>query len=265
MKSSLLAAAAAMAAACAAAPGYAHDYQPNGFIGFDYAYDHLDSGSGANDVNSYGASGATNVRLAGPLNLELDADYARVDFPGGAAAIDNWGGDGHLFVRNDYGALGVVGGARKVGSSITSYDVGLEGAKFFDRWTLKGTARTEWNDVSGADFNALSVTPAAAYYVNDNFRLDGSAGYDRLQLLGKSWDGWNIHAGGEYQFARVPVSLYVAATYGEVSSVSIKDTAVHAGVRWNFGGGSLKQRERSGATFAPTGGDDFLRVANYLF
>jgi hypothetical protein len=209
-------------------------------------------------------SGSTNVHLSGPVNFEVDADYSHVDFSNGGGSLDQGGGDAHLFLRNDSGAVGVVGGVHSV-DSVTVYDTGLEGAKFYGKWTLTGEVRTEWNDVNGADFNALSVTPGVRYYVNDNLRLDGSAAWDRLQIAGQSWNGWNLGVGGEYKLAHSPVSFYGKVTYGEVSSISIKDTAVHLGVRWNFGGGSLKARERSGATFASTGGDDFLRVGNYLF
>jgi hypothetical protein len=264
MKTSLFAAAAAMTIAFAATSSFAEDfYTPNGFIGADYTYDHINLGSGTGDANSYGVSGSTSAHLVANWNLEVDADYAHVDLSNGGGSYDQGGADGHLFWRNEGGAIGVVGGGHSY-DGVTTYDFGAEGAKFIDKWTVKADVRYQWAD-SEFHVNETEANVGADYFLADNLRLDGSAAFDRLGFFGKEFNGWNVHAGGEYQFAKLPVSLYAAVTYGEQSSVSTKDTAVHAGVRWNFGGGSLKARERSGATFAPTGEGDFFRVANLLY
>jgi hypothetical protein len=265
MKTSLVAAAAAMAAACAAAPAFAQvSYTPNGFVGIDYSYDRLNTpGFGGDNVNSYGLSGSTNVGLTSVLNLEVDADYSHVDLSSGGS-FDQGGGYTHLFARNEEGAIGVFGGVHRDWTA-TGYSFGFEGAKFYDKFTLNGDIRSDWND-AGVGYNAAELNLGGHYYLNDNLRLDASTGYDRLQLFDKDSNGWHISAGGEYQLKKSPVSVYAKVAYGEVPGLATtNDTAVHVGVRWNFGGGTLKTRERSGATFASTGDNDFLRVANDVY
>jgi hypothetical protein len=262
MKTSLIAAAAAMAAACAAVPAFAVDYTPNGFVGIDYSYDRLNSpGFGGVNVNSYGLSGSTNVGLTSVLNLEVDADYSHVDLSNGGGSFDHGGGYTHLFARNEEGAIGVFGGVHR-DWTVTTYSFGVEAAKFYDKFTLSSDIRSDWNDGS-LGYNAAELNLGGHYYLSDNFRVDASTGYDRLQLFDKQSNGWHIGAGGEYQLKKSPVSLYASVAYGEVPGLgTTNDTAVHVGARWNFGGGTLKARERSGATFASTGENDFLRVAN---
>lgn len=249
MKTSLIAAAAAMAAACAAAPAFAGDYYtPNGFVGFDYTYNHVDiSGAGDADANSYGVSGSTSVKLNSVLNLQLDADYAHTDTSG--FGYDAGGGDAHVFARNETGALGLVGGARSV-DNVTVGDFGAEGARFLGKWTVLGDVKTHWSDTNPR-IHLTDIDLGGRYYVTDDFRIDVGAGYDRPSILGKYSNGWDINLGGEYRLAKTPVSVYAQVDYADFGDgyFPAKDTAVHVGVRWNFDG-SLKTRERDGATFA---------------
>ena len=262
MKTSLIAAAAAMAAACTAAPSLAQvSYTPNGFVGFDYTYDHLNYGGqpGGFDNNSYGVSGSTNVGLSRLLNLELDADYTHVDRSDGFTSSENGGGYAHLFARDEQGAVGVFGGVNR-DWTVTTYTFGLEGSKFYDKFTLSGDVRSDWND-GMYGYNGGEVNLGGHYYLTDNLRLDAFTGYDRIQFLNDVHSGWHLTTGGEYQLKKIPVSLYALVAYGEAPGLgTANDTALHVGVRWNFGGGTLKTRERSGATFASTGDNDFLRV-----
>ena len=267
MKTSLIAAAAAVAVACAAAPSFAQvSYTPNGFIGLDYTYDRLNfPGYGGVNGNSFGLSGSTDVGLTSVLNLEVDADYSHVDLSNGNGSFDEGGGYTHLFARDADGAIGVFGGVQR-DWTVTTYTFGLEAAKFFDKFTLNGDIRSDWNDSNTLGYNAAELNLGGHYYLTDNLRLDASTGYDRLQLFDKDQNGWHLSAGGEYQLKKSPVSVYAAVSYGEVPGwATTNDTALHVGVRWNFGGGTLKTRERSGSTFASTGDSDFLRAANDLY
>jgi hypothetical protein len=262
MKTSLIAAAAAVAASCVAAPSFAQvSYTPNGFIGFDYTYDHMNYGGhqGGYDNNSFGVTGSTNIGLTPLLNLELDADYSHVDRSSGLGSSDQGGGYTHLFARDAQGAVGVFGGVNR-DWNVTTYTLGLEGAKFYNKFTLNADVRSDWND-GMLGYNGGEINFGGHYYVNDNFRLDAGTGYDRIQLLNNVHSGWHLSTGGEYQLKKLPVSLYTEVAYGEAPGLgTANDLAVHVGVRWNFGGGTLKTRERSGATFASTGDNDFLRV-----
>ena len=256
MKKTLFAAAAATAALFAAAPGFAADaYTPNGFVGADYGYNHIDvSGLGGADVNSFGLAGSTDVKLGSALNLQLDADYAHSDLSG--YSYDAGGGDAHLFVRTDKNAFGLVGGARSE-DSVTVADAGIEGAQFFDKFTIQGDVKRTWA-VSAPSLHLTTFDLAGRYYVTDDFRLDVRAAYDRPSAFGRYTNGWDLGAGGEYRLAKQPVSFYANVDYADFGDVlGLRDTSVHVGVRWNFDG-SLKSRERNGATFASTG-EDFGR------
>jgi hypothetical protein len=273
MKTSLIAAAAAMAAACAAAPSFAADgpfgvnYTPNGFIGFDYTYDHSNFGGheGGYDSNSYGVSGSTNIGLTKLLNLEVDADYSHVDHSSGIGSSDHGGGYTHLFARNADGAIGVFGGVHR-DWDVNTYTAGLEGVKFYNKFSLFGDVRSDWNNSAFGNYNGAEANFGGHYYLTDNIRVDGFTGYDREQYFGDVHSGWHVGAGGEYQLKKMPASFYAQVAYGEVPALgTANDTAVHVGVRWNFGGGTLKARERSGATFATNDGSDLLRVGDQSF
>jgi hypothetical protein len=264
MKTTLLAAAAATAALFVAAPSFAGDfYTPNGFVGADYTYDHVSvSGLGGQDVNNYGVSGSTNVKLNSVLNLQLDADYSHADLS--HYSSDNGGGDAHLFVRNEGGAYGLVGGARSVDNVILG-DFGAEAARFYDKFTVLGDVKTNWTDTTPR-FHLTTFDLGGRYYVTDNFRIDAGASYDRPSIRGKYSNGWGLNVGGEYRLAKLPASVYAKFEYADLNGeyFPVKDTAVHVGIRWNFDG-SLKARERSGATFAPTGPDLAERLASSVF
>jgi hypothetical protein len=232
-------------------------------VGFDYTYDHLNYGGhpGGFDNNSYGVSGSTNVGLTPLLNLELDADYNHTDRSNGLSSSENGGGYAHLFARNAQGAVGVFGGVNR-DWTVTTYALGLEASKFYNKFTLSGDVRSDWNDGLNG-YNGGEVNLGGHYYLTDSFRLDAFTGYDRFQFLNNVHSGWHFTTGGEYQLKKTPVSFYALVAYGEAPGLgTANDTALHVGVRWNFGGGTLKTRERSGATFASTGEHDFLRVAD---
>ena len=60
---------------------------------------------------------------------------------------------------------------------------------------------------------------------------------------------WTASLGGEYQFASTPVSLYAGYAHTKFDEADIAADQFTVGVRYNFGGQTLKGRDRSGASF----------------
>lgn len=262
MKTTLLAAAAATAALFAAAPSFALDYTPNGYVGVGYSYDHITATGGDLNANTIDVTGVTNVKVAGPLNLQLDGDYQHTDLSDGAGSYNGGGANAHLYMRTENGAYGFVGGARR-DSDVTVGNFGAQGEQFFDKFTVSEDVLNQWTDTK-VQGHLTTITLGGHYYLTDNFRLDADAGYDRPSVEGKFANGWDLGVGAEYRLAKLPVSAYAKFDYADFGRTTLRDTAVHVGFRWNFDG-SLKARERSGAAFAPAAGSDFGHLMGGLF
>lgn len=245
MKSSLFAAAAAIAVACAASSALADGYTPNGYVGADYSYDHVQlKGAGSANVNTYSVSGSTDIKFGETGNLQVDGNVTHSNVSHGLGDFTSGGVNAHLFSRTDQGAFGVTGGWRR-DQDINTGNVGFEAARFVNKWTFTGVVDYAWTD-SHPGFQSWAAEAEARYFVADNIRVDGFAGYNRLSTTGFGKDGWNVGVGGEYQLATTPVSLYGKVAYEDLEK--IKATSVRVGVRWTFGG-TLKSRDRSGSTF----------------
>ncbi len=227
---------AAALLAVAAAPGVAS--AASGYVGVTYSNTDVDNG-GSN--NAWGAEGSVVFSGSSQISFELDGAIADGDDTDTVTAAT-----GHVFVRNDsYLFGGFVGAAHSDDS--TTWSVGLEANKYFEAWTLAGAiAYANNND---ADVSGWGVNAQARVFPTDNFRLQGNVGWAQVDLPGGDDDNaWTAGVGAEYQFAALPIS--VGATYNHVE---FNDTDVSANVwgvtlRYNFGGGSLRDRDRNGAS-----------------
>ncbi|MFT3727953.1 MAG: outer membrane beta-barrel protein [Terricaulis sp.] len=233
MKKYLLGAAALLAMA---APAVAHA-DPTGYVGLDYANTHID---GLGSADGWGAEGAVAFDGGSGVAFELDANVLDND------SDTAWGAAGHLFVRNDQYLFGGFVGATTADSD-TVWNVGLEANSYFSpNWTLAGALQYGSDD----DTNAWGVNAALRYFATDNFRIQGTAAWADLDTPGGGDNLWSLGAGAEYQFATTPISLGLDYTHSETDDSDLSADSVKVSLRWNFGGGSLLERDRHGASQA---------------
>lgn len=231
---------AAVALAAAAAPSVAAA-QATGYVGA--VYSNTDFGGG-DDVDSWGAEGAVAFAGSGSIVFEVDASLVSVD--------DDFSDDdtgyglvGHIYSRNsDYLFGGFVGIA---GSDDTeTWLAGLEASKFFNQWTLAGAVFYGNND--DFDTDGWGANVEGRVFLTDNFRLNGNVGWVSVDDGIDEDDAMLYGVGGEYQFAGLPVS--VGAGWSTVDFDGGDVDVWTVGVRYNFGGLSLLDRDRNGASQA---------------
>lgn len=225
MKNVFLGAAALVALA---APGVASAQQA--YVGIDYGTTDID-GVGSDDA--WGVSGAIELK---PY-LTVDAAFADNDEDGvlGATA--------HLYDNN---SARLLGGFLSVSDSdeSTAWGGGGEGQFYFGDTTL-AAAVTYANDDDN-DIDAFGVNGEARYFVDHNFRVEAGAGWFNVDTGLGDDDVMTFGVGGEFQFTSAPISLGVAYTRLSSDETDIDADTVTATARWNFGGGSLFDRDRTG-------------------
>lgn len=235
----LLCASGAIVSLMIAAPAFA---QTTGYAGATYTHSEVDVGSSTIKDDGYAISGAVLFPTAKP-GVGVQLDGAIVDSDKTDTAVT---GTAHLFNRNDSYLIGAfVGGTNSNGGN--TWGLGVEGQSYINNWTVGGAAGYGRVDQAHADVWALRAD--ARYFVTDNFRLDGNVGYNNINpQFGGSVDAWGVGVGGEYQFAQAPVSVFAKYDYAKVDSYDVDENVFKVGARWNFGGTTLKQRDRSGAS-----------------
>lgn len=232
MKATLIAGAAF--AALLAAPAFA-ETAPTGYVGLEYGRSNIDVGALDDDFDAWGVNGAVAFD-AGALGVQLDAAYGNSD------DADSYSANAHLFTRNESYLLGGFVGVFDGDGSETAYVVGAEAQKYFDDVTLAGVLAYGDSDDNTLD-GVWGLGGEVRYFVNDNFKLSGGLGWadadaDKV---------WSAGVGGEYQFSAAPVSVYVNYARSEFDKADVSVDTFGIGVRYAFGGTTLKSRDRSGA------------------
>lgn len=232
----------AAALLAAAVPGVAA--AASGYVGAAYSEVELD---GADDAEAYGVEGAVAFSGSGSIVFEVDAAVTDSD-----DTDEGYGVTGHIYSRNDSHLFGGFVGIATSDDSDT-WTAGLEASKFYDSWTLAGALFYANND--DAEVDAYGVNAQARLFLNDNFRLQGNLGWAQVDAGASDGDAFLYGAGGEYQFSAIPIS--VGASYNRVDGDDAEADVLSATVRYNWGG-SLRDRDRNGASQADIAGAGFL-------
>jgi hypothetical protein len=234
MRNWIIAAAALLAVA---APGVAAA-QATGYVGVFGG--NADPGGAANDEDFYGAEGAVAFAGSGSIVFEVDASVTDGD-----DADTAYGLVGHIYGRNENHLVGGFLGVSDSDDS-TTWVGGLEANKYFDRWTLGAAIFYGNNDDFDVDGAGINVD--AEVFVHDNFSLNGNVGYASVDAGAGDDDVMSYGVGGEFQFATWPVSIVAAYNTIDFDPGDVDVWTV--GVRYNWGGMTLRDRNRNGASQA---------------
>jgi hypothetical protein len=228
---------AAALLAVAAAPGVAS--AASGYVGLTYSNTDVDNG-GSN--NAWGVEGSVVFSGSSQISFELDGAIADGDDTDTVSAAT-----GHVFTRNDSYLFGGFVGISHSDSSDT-WSAGLEANKYFEQWTLAGAVGYANN--SDADVSGWGANVQGRFFPTDNLRLQGNIGYASIDFNPGSDTAWTAGVGAEYQFEALPVSIGATYNHVEFNDADISANVWGVTLRYNFGGGSLHDRDRNGASQA---------------
>jgi hypothetical protein len=225
--------------------------ETNGYLGATWGSVDVESPIGDADDDVIGIDGAVAFGGNGGLGFELDASYASFD----EADSNNASVAGHVFGRNASHLFGAFASYTDADDT-TFWSAGIEAEKYLSNWTLAGSlglGKLE-EDVLDTETDLWGVNGEARYFVNDNLRLEAGLGWSYLNVDAAPGDvdddAISYNLGAEWQFSGAPISLLAGWSQTESDESEIENSALTVGARWNFGGGTLKDRDRTGASLA---------------
>ena len=230
---------AAVAALAVSAPAFAAE--PVGSVGLSVAHSEVDLGPFSSDGEAYTLDGSVALQTAPNWTVTLS---------GAAVSTDTGAGDDTTGAANaaltyagsDWRAGGFIGAGESSGETL--WAVGGVAQKHIGDVTLVGTAG--YGQIDGVDADLWGARGDIRYFVSDTFRINGGVGVARIDAGAADADLWTIGAGGEYQFASTPWSVFAGYEHSEADDLDLTADTVKVGVRFGFGG-DLKARDRSGA------------------
>lgn len=172
----------------------------------------------------------------------LDGGYTSID-----GNVDVWRIGGHLFARQDNWLLGGYAGYSNVEATGVDADeltLAGEAQYYLERATLGLTVVYSDLDTPFFDPSGWSVGGDVRYFVTDNFSLGLGAAWLTNDTPFGDQDGHYIDLGAEYQFEASQFALFAGYRHTDIGGEA---NTWGIGLRWNFGEGSLIQRDRSGA------------------
>jgi hypothetical protein len=247
-KTAFLAAAAALLTATPAMAG--------GYVGLGYSNTDIDF-SGSTEVDTWQGEAAVGFS-GGGWGGQLGGSFGNLDFDSGGDA-DAWAVDGHLYWD---------GGAWRLGAVIlhTDLDFGSGGGGSLDEtvYGVEAMFNTSPNSnifaslTTGegeflADYDVWNLDVGGNFYASPNVRIGGYVGTGNVDFGGIDSDTFSVGVNGEFQPWAVPVSLTAGWNYHEADDISLETNSFRIGARWNFGGGTLQERNNA-TPFTTRGG-----------
>jgi hypothetical protein len=98
----------------------------------------------------------------------------------------------------------------------------------------------------------LNLDGEARHFVGDNFSIQANLGFGSVDFGFDDADYWSGGFGAEAQLGSAPISIYGGWQRVDFQGGGGGIDTLGVGVRWNFGGGTLMDRSRSGAGFQNT-------------
>lgn len=238
MKKLALLAATAAAAAMIAPTASAH-----GYLGASYG--NIDANTGEADaLQVEGAFGWNN----GSWGTQFDASIGQLD--GDTADGDSYAIGGHVYWGNENWRIGGVVGTTNVddgGSDLSETAYGFEGSLNLGDSAV-ALASTTWGtfDFFGTDIDTWNLDGRINLYSSANFRIGATYGIGNLEAGGFDGDTSTYGVDAEFAPFSAPVSFTVGwLRFEDDDFLGFATDTVSAGVRWNFGGGTLRDRDNA--------------------
>jgi hypothetical protein len=203
-------------------------------------------------IRAGGGAGRVNIPFAEKWNVQLDGTYDRI-WEGGDY-IDGLGGAVHAYYRDPQRfAVGLFATYKRYGTGfadVNDYAVGPEAQVYFGNLTLYGQAYYGKIDLDFDNPTQWGVRGVARYFVQPNLRLDGEIAFNRIEDFG-DFDTVSLAAQATYRFEGTPWSVFGRYQYDRLSFESetfSTNNNYMIGLRASFGGSTLFDEDRNGAT-----------------
>lgn len=244
-KTALLAAAAAMMMATPAAA--------QGYLGLEYGNTNIDFLGSDSDADKWEGEGAFGWN-SGSWGGQIGGSVGNLQFDGGDADFTNF--NGHLYWD---------GGAWKIGGlvSVTNVDDGDEATDttygietMFEtsaNSNIYASYTTGESEFFFTDWDVWNLDAGVNFYASPNMRFGGFVGAGNVDAGGLDADTFSFGINGEFQPWSAPVSLTAGWNSYEIEDLDLETSAFTIGARWNFGGGTLQERNNA-TPFTTTGG-----------
>lgn len=200
-----------------------------------------------------GGTGRVNIPVAGRWNLQGDVTYDRIWSDD--RHLGGIGGAVHGYYRDpDRFAAGVFAAYESYdfggGGSAYDYAIGPEAQVYFGNLTVYGQASIGQLNLESFDADQWGVRGVVRYFIQKNFRLDAELAFNRTDI-GVNEDIFGAALQAMYRFDDTPWSLFGRYQFEHTNIGSFDAGDTHKfliGMRASFGGNSLFDEDRQGAT-----------------
>lgn len=242
-KTGLLAAAAVL---MMAAPASA-----NGYLGLEYGNADLSFGGPSGDVDVWQGEGAFGW-TSGNWGGQVGGSLGNVD--GGSGDADFWTLNGHVYWDAGSWRIGGVVATTSIdeSSNIEEWAYGLE-ALFETSANSNIVGSLTMGDVDG-DADLWNFDIGGNFYTSPNVRFGGFVGFGNIDPDSTTdADTMSYGLNTEFQPWSAPVSITLGWNHFEIDDVGVDSDTLQVGARWNFGGGTIQDRNNAAPFDTHTG------------
>jgi hypothetical protein len=233
-KTALLAAAAALLTAAPAAA--------QGYLGVEYG--NLDF-AGVADGDIWQGEGAFGWN-SGSWGGQVGASFGNVDF--GTGDADFYTLNGHLFWNAGAWRIGgVVATTQSDDADVDEWAYGVEGMfNTTANTNIFASLTAGETDIFGPSLDLWNFDIGGNLYATPNVRIGVLLGFGNVDGGGGSDVDTNTYGiNGEFQPWAAPVSITAGWTRFEIDDTGFESDLFQIGARWNFGGGTLQDRNNA--------------------
>lgn len=249
----MLIAGAALSALLYAAPSFAQATGPQGYVGVAVQKSEAELAGFEAEGEGFAIDGAVAFSAGEGLGFQFDGVYSDADDVDGS-----YNATAHLYSQSETLKFGgFVGLADSTGDDDDGDPIWAAGAElqaFHEGGSFLASLGYATTDSEGVDVDLLSLQGGARFFMGDNFRFDAGGGISRLTADDEDGEAFNVSVGGEYKPDALPFSVFVSYSHFEAGDLDFRNDTLTIGARFNFGGGTLRDRDRNGPSFQPLGG-----------
>ena len=212
-----------------------------GYVGVEYGSAKLNPDDPSPKIETWTGEGAVAGQIGG---FGVQGDLKVADRSGAGAT--SWSPTLHIYKRNPYGLIGGwVGYSGSEGDDL--FGLGVEGQAYMNSATIYGSVG--YGKVDGVvDQSLWAARLEGRYFVTEDLRLDLKGALVRGGPSGARQTVRSIGVGAEYQPGALPFSIQGSYIHADASNSSAESDTIRIGLRWNFDGGTLAERDRLGAS-----------------
>ena len=234
-KTALLAATVALAAASPA--------MADGYLGARYTTSDVDVLGIGGDAEGWQGEGELGF-VGGGWGAQFGGAFGNIDLE--SDDTDYWTGNAHLYLDAGSWKIGGVIAATSLDDADSDETVfGIEAmVDLGPNTNLWGSTTFGESDfLGGADVDTWNLDVGGNFYASPNVRFGANVGAGNLEGGGTDVDTMSAGVNTEFQPWSAPLSITLAYNYYDIDDLDTSSSGFSIGVRWNFGGGTLQERD----------------------